>query len=66
MIGFRTFLRKATPLQVSRASAFGGFARRDLTDNEELALRKRQQELDARTNQDIMKEIAAIDSTPIN
>jgi hypothetical protein len=47
-------------------SAFGGFARRDLTDNEELALRKRQQELDARTNQDIMKEIAAIDSTPIN
>ena len=53
---------------MSRASArpFGGFARRDLMDNEELELRKKQQELDARTNKDIMKEIAAIDSTPVN
>ena len=51
MIDFSTFLRKVA-LRASRASArpFGGFAKRDLMDSEELELRKKQQELDARTN----------------
>ena len=39
---------------------------RDLTEREEVELAKRAKELDARTNQDIMREIAAIDSGGIN